>query len=136
MTLLLLLVAGIGCSNKVPVHGKVVLQDGSPLNTGVVLFQGDGILSRATIQPDGTFKASTEKNNDGIPPGIYKVYISGAMVGADPPKGDASSDGGIPEGDVKHLIDPKFSHPDNSGIVCEVKSGMELPYVIQVTAPK
>ena len=133
---LLLLLASVGCSGNISLHGKVHFSDGAPLDTGIVCFQSDkGTVSRAPLQADGTFKVTTVKKNDGIVPGTYKVFIAGAMRGEAIPGAKASADGGIPEGNVFPLIDPKLMHPDTSGLTCEVKSGMKLPYLIQVSAP-
>lgn len=133
-TLLLLLISA-GCSKNVSLYGEVQFSDGTPLNTGIVCFQNDKGVSRGPIQEDGTFTVSTLEDDDGIPPGTYKVFIAGAFRGDAATDAAANSDGGIPEGKVFPLIDLKQMNPDTSGLTCEVKSGIKLPHIIQVSAP-
>ncbi|MCL2743453.1 MAG: hypothetical protein FWE67_06360 [Planctomycetaceae bacterium] len=139
MSRLLLVIASLllftGCGDKLSLNGKVQFADGKPLTVGIVCFQGTGITARAPIQADGTFRVSTVKKDDGISPGSYKVFIAGAYIGDSSVKGDPKSDGGIPEGNITPLIDEKLMNPDTSGIICEVKSGMKLPFIIEVKEP-
>src|SRR5438477_10167409 len=78
--LLLPLVSGCGRSGPYPVEGKVVWEDGSPakeLAMAQVVFDLPEmqISSRGSIQPDGTFRLTTYKPNDGAMPGEYKVMV-------------------------------------------------------------
>ena len=76
-----LVIATLGCSDKVPMRGKVTFSDDqSPLTTGQVLFQSDTVLARGDLKQDGTYVLGTEKLNDGIPKGTYTVTISDTMV--------------------------------------------------------
>ncbi len=70
----------IGCDDgKVPLGGKVTYSDdGTPLETGTVGFTTDDYNARGPIQKDGSFVVSSEKPGDGLPPGTYRVHISGA----------------------------------------------------------
>jgi len=73
-------VAAIGCSDKVPMRGKVTFSDDqSPLTAGTVTFQSDTVLARGDLQPDGTYVLGTLKQADGIPKGTYHVTISDTM---------------------------------------------------------
>jgi hypothetical protein len=76
-----------GCGGHTQLKGKVVFEDGSPLTAGMVIFDDGATLARAPIQPDGTFIAGTEKENNGLPPGTYDVYITGAEEMLDNPEG-------------------------------------------------
>ena len=72
--------ATIGCSNKVPMRGKVTFSDDqSPLTVGTVEFQSDTVLARGDLKPDGTYVMGTEKLTDGIPKGTYRVTINNTM---------------------------------------------------------
>lgn len=71
----------MGCSNHVPMRGKVTFSDDqSPLTVGQVLFQSDTVLARGNLKQDGTYVIGTEKLNDGLPKGTYLVTISDTMV--------------------------------------------------------
>src|SRR5262245_36789853 len=77
--LLLLLVAG--CSSRLAeVHGTVTLADGSPLTRGQIVFEGeiDGapVSARGEVKPDGSYRMSTYRPGDGVPPGKYRVLIN------------------------------------------------------------
>lgn len=92
LTVLLLLAASTGCGEKtdaVPVAGKVSYK-GEPLKNGTVMFIPDGGGTAATgeIQPDGTFKLTTFRKDDGAVPGDYTVVV---QVFPDPESG-----GGLP----------------------------------------
>jgi len=70
----------IGCSDKVPLRGKVTFSDDqSPLTAGTVEFQSDTILARGDLKPNGTYVLGTEKQADGIPKGTYRVTIVNTM---------------------------------------------------------
>ena len=79
-------IATIGCSDKVPLRGKVTFSDDqSPLTVGEVTFQSDTVLARGNLTQDGTYVLGTEKLADGIPKGTYTVTIAYtmAMIGSD-----------------------------------------------------
>ncbi|MDO5552359.1 MAG: hypothetical protein Q4G68_01230 [Planctomycetia bacterium] len=68
-----------GCGNNMRVSGKVTFDDGSPLTTGTVLFQGEKTTARGQLEKDGTFTLGATKENDGLPRGeTYSVCIIGA----------------------------------------------------------
>ena len=108
-----------GCSDNVPLKGKVVFSDdGSPVPMGQVCFETEGYFARSDLKPDGTFVVSSLKLNDGLPAGKYRVYISGAaqFTGKDPQTG----------GDTyEPLVDKKFLSGSTSGIEIEVTLAMK-----------
>jgi hypothetical protein len=73
----LLFLAGCNRGPKmVPVTGKVIY-NGHPLEFGVVMFQPpSGQPAQGKIQPDGTFKLSTYRLNDGVVVGKHKVRVA------------------------------------------------------------
>jgi len=85
LTALLILLFCVGCGKNVPLRGKVLDQDGNPITIGMVNFSSEKGLSRAKIQSDGSYRVGTLKETDGLPPGIYKVYVSGAEVPIESP---------------------------------------------------
>lgn len=113
MALVLLLM--VGCDEKVGLGGKVTFSDdNSPLATGTVCFETSTFLARGTIKPDGTYVVGSVSEKDGIPPGKYKVYVSGAT------KEIGTSKDGMPI--MESLIDEKFASAANSGLEFEVTS--------------
>jgi len=88
---LLVLLLCSGCGENVPLRGKVLDEEGNPITVGMVNFVSDKGLSRAKIQSDGSYTAGTLKETDRLPPGKYKVYVTGAEVGI-PPKGPVRLD--------------------------------------------
>jgi hypothetical protein len=73
----LLLPLGVGCSKNVKISGKVMLEDGSPVSNGTILFQAATTQSYGEIQKDGSYYLSTLKDGDGVLPGTYKVVVTG-----------------------------------------------------------
>ena len=113
MLCLLVFLVAIGCSGNKRLSGKVTFSDdGSPVPNGMVIFSRDNFISRGEIQSDGTYKLSSERENDGIPPGEYKVYVSG--ISEMPPSIPGVMTIPIP------LCDPKFEDPSTSGLTCTI----------------
>ena len=123
ITLLVLLSFCVGCNSNVPLRGKVLDQDGNPITVGTVNFSSAQGLSRAKIQTDGSYTVGTLKDTDGLPPGTYKVYVTGAEI-ALPPKGPAQLDlMGQPiqqMGSFQKLVATKFTTESSTPLTCEV----------------
>jgi hypothetical protein len=71
-----------GCSGSgiYPVEGQVTWKDGRPATDiagSLVFFENatKKTTSRGSIQPDGSFKLTTNKENDGAPAGEHTVLI-------------------------------------------------------------
>ncbi|MDR2704832.1 MAG: hypothetical protein LBC02_03545 [Planctomycetaceae bacterium] len=127
--LLLCFTGFMGCSNgNVKFGGKVTFEDGSPLTTGMVIFDNGVITSRAPIQSDGTFVAGTSRENNGIPPGTYRVSISAAIELLDNPEGKFPAPS-------RPLIHQKFASPETSGLTVTIDKSPQ-PYNIIVEPPK
>jgi hypothetical protein len=111
----------IGCSNHVPLRGKVTYSDdGTPLEAGMVCFVSpNGFLSRGDIKNDGMYIVGTNKSNDGLPPGDYSVYIIQTEQNIQQPM--RGSDGQDTFVDVTvERIDRKYASPRTSGITATV----------------
>ena len=127
-----------GCGDP-KVTGKVTFPDGSPLTKGQVMFQKPGFVGSGDIRQDGTYSAGKLKDGDGLPPGTYQVFITGASgyneaemaeiraeaVGRDPvfrtPR-------------PVNLISTKFMSPNSSGLTVEVKG--KTKFDIEVEPPQ
>jgi len=127
-TMLLTLVLGCGSKN-VGLKGKVTFSDdGNPLTVGTVGFRQDGKLARGNIKSDGTFVVGFEQEANGLPPGKYDVYISGAavVVGQVP---------GTEEDIWEQLIDKKYASADTSGLSVTVDASTKVYNITVDRAP-
>lgn len=116
--LIFVLLLLVGCEKNVKLHGKITFaDDGSPLPVGTVCFQRDSFLARGFIQPNGNYVMGSLTETDGLPPGIYKIYISGAhrVVGEDKDKSPI----------YESLIDTKYAKPETSGLELKVDSSQK-----------
>jgi len=128
-----------GCSSKVKVSGKVTFPDGSPLTVGKVAFETESFVATGVLQEDGTYILGTESERDGIPPGLYKVYVAGAMqqIGTQDMKVATTSASGGQESTTMAMpmfvpaVAPKYSKADTSGIICEVKKSMTFDFEVE-----
>ena len=117
-----------GCGQRLyPVHGSVVLDDGTPVTKGMVIFErvegGEPVTAQGAIEPDGTYQLGTTKPGDGVPPGKYRVLINPIDTS------DAPDEQKVLPFDIKYL---KF---ETSGLELEVKSG-STEFPIKVTRSK
>lgn len=115
-----------GCTPKVCVDGNVSFPDGSPLEKGAVMMSDGRNMYQGNIKPGGKFSLGMLKDGEGIPPGTYKIWISG-VNGTD--YRDPSSSGIF-------LIDPKFTSEKTSDLTFEAKKGETKPIDIVVEKPK
>jgi hypothetical protein len=125
--------AVLGCSRKsfppnpktVPIRGKVLLAPGKPLNGGHLIFHNKdpkraAIEGHAELETDGTFKASTFGQDDGLVPGSYVVTIEPISYKGKTPK-QVNAD----------VIPKKFQKRDTSTLEVEIKEGEEkLPDLV------
>lgn len=111
LCLLICLIAA-GCSGNKRLSGKVTFSDGEPAPKGVVIFEKENFISKGEIQPDGSYKLSSVAANDGIPPGEYKVYVTGVTEMPPAPPGVIAM--------PIYLCDSKFENPETSGLTCKI----------------
>jgi len=119
--------AGCG-SGKYPVHGKIVWADGAPakeLDGSLVIFESTSapFCARGEIQGDGSFRLTTERPEDGVPPGPYRVLISQLR-----PDDDVRPRPPLP-------MDERFEAFDTSGLKYTVEAGKNEP-VLKVERKK
>jgi len=106
---------GSGGEKLAPVTGEVTV-NGMPLTTGAVTFHPDAAKGNSTphipvgtLDSQGNYKLISA-TKEGAPLGWYKVTVS-AQEPIDPKN---------PYAPPKHLISPKFSEPNTSGLEVEV----------------
>jgi hypothetical protein len=117
-----------GCGSKVSLTGKITFADnGEPLTRGVIFFTAGTSMAHATIQPDGTFKAGSVSNTDGLVKGQYSVRI--ALADTSDPDFKHVPDSGLPEHRL-HLIDPKYEQAATSGLVVDVKGSTVYDFTV------
>ena len=109
---LLICLVVAGCGKNKRLTGKVTFTDGTPAKNGTVIFRTDTFQARGEIKSDGSYKMSSESENDGIPPGNYQVYVQGITKMPPPVPGKM-----IPP---VSLIDSKYENADTSGLTCKV----------------
>src|SRR5262245_35155305 len=111
---LLVLVVAAGCgSGRYPVTGRVLFEDGTPLEEGTVVGESgegaDKVMAQGSLQRDGTFKWGTDKPGDGARPGKYRVVVFPVALGdADLAKG------------MLPAVDQKYTKFETSEIEFEV----------------
>ena len=118
--LCLSLLIGCNTSGIYPVEGRVTWKDGSPakeLAGSLIMFEQTEkqASARGQIQPDGSFRLSSNKENDGAKAGEHTVLI--VEVGRKPlggPDGSLLAPGNI---------DIKYSSPSTSDLRATVKPG-------------
>ncbi len=120
-----LLLLSVGCGADVPtlipVHGKVSYR-GQPLTAGTLVFapdpvrNGPGPLSRADIQPDGTYQL---KSGDGLGAvaGWHRITVIAVV--------DTPAVPGQRFVRPRSLLPEKYRDPELSGLTCEIKPGKE-----------
>jgi hypothetical protein len=128
MFLAVAMTVAVGCggsTDAVPVTGKVSYK-GQPLTNGTILLipEGQGQAPTGMIQPDGTFKLTTYKKDDGAVPGNYKVVVQ-----VFPEEGDAMGLPGMEFGNAKPPIPEKYmdaSRTDLTVVIKESDNNLDL----------
>jgi hypothetical protein len=124
--------AGVpGCSDNsgtVPVSGKVVFPDGSPLDHGIIEMRHSLLpqVARGEIDSEGQFSVSTFKPGDGALPGEYQVAVTQLIIAED-----------LSFEDHQHgkRLDPRFSRVETSNLTVVVDEDQTNDLVIQVDSP-
>ncbi|MDR0869734.1 MAG: hypothetical protein LBN39_02980 [Planctomycetaceae bacterium] len=117
---LFLLLVLTGCGDNIPLGGTVTFSDdGSPLEVGTIAFASGQMQARGDIGTGGKYDLGTLKVGDGLPPGDYKVYITGAEATE---KGKTVGQGEHQStlNKVTQLIDPKYTSVDKTPLTAKV----------------
>jgi hypothetical protein len=121
LALLATLSALAGCApSKHPVVGKIVWTDGTPakeLAGGLVVFESTQapFCARGEIKEDGSFRLSTDRPEDGVAPGLYRVLLNQPR-----PDDDIRPRPPLP-------MDTRFEAFATSGLTCTVQPGKNEP---------
>ncbi|MCL2347185.1 MAG: carboxypeptidase-like regulatory domain-containing protein [Planctomycetaceae bacterium] len=114
----------VGCGSKITVDGTVRFEDGTPLKAGTVYFESADTSARGTLDANGRYVLSSQRAQDGVPPGTYRVYILGAAESGYDSQGQWTA---------KPLIDVKFQSATTSQLSCDVTK--KTTFDITVTPP-
>jgi len=140
----LILLGITGCGNgQVPLRGTVTFDDGSPLTTGYIYFDNGKTLARGKINADGTYIVGSLAANDGLVPGLYKIYIQ--ATGPDPsgavepvrqsgPPGTPQASGGGLRRQIP-LVDSKFTSAATSGLELNVERSTKTHDIVVDRSP-
>ena len=121
---------GPGHPQTYPVRGKVVFDDGAPLDEGFIGFEstpasGLPINARGAVGSDGTFMLSTFGDGDGAVVGKHRVLVRAQRQKFDDFEGNWEF---IPE----PVIHPRFESYETSGLEFTVAEGdNEFTVVVQ-----
>ena len=122
-TLMITLVL-VGCGDP-RVTGTVKYQDGTPLTVGTVVLQNEKSQGIGELRQDGSFELYQFKKGDGLKKGVYRGYITQAVVIANV------------DSPTVHLIPDKYSDIDKADIVYDSeKNRGKLEIVIDAMPPK
>ena len=75
-----------GCSGKVgPADGRVIFEDGSPVQAGSIEFRetSEGKRYASRIGLDGTFHLVNEDGDPGLPQGDYEIVVVQVVITED-----------------------------------------------------
>ncbi len=122
-------ITAFGCSKNVHVVGRVTFPDGTPLASGDVLFTDGFHLGRSELNENGEYSLHSFRRNDGIPKGMYNVYITGAVAWdiSDVDRGKSDS---YRLDKIKMLIDSQHTNPDLSGWEYDVQKDMRIDLIV------
>lgn len=128
-----------GCANgNIPLSGTVTFSDdGSPLTVGTVSFEGGSVRAYGTLDNKGHYVVGTEKERNGIPPGVYKIALIGAGTTGDAMQ--VKEFGRTIDGMATFvpLVDSKFTSAESSGLSISVdKSTKTFDFKVDRPKPK
>jgi hypothetical protein len=135
ITILLLFCAlsCIGCSSGTKVSGKITFEeDGSPVSKGVIVFDALQQNSYAAkINADGSYISANKKQNQGIPPGNYKIWLAQTeqIENTYGPAGETLVSKAIPQ------IAKEYCSVKTTPLELEVKSGGAMTFDIVIKKP-
>lgn len=128
---LALLTLSVGCKKEIMITGTVKYSDGEAMTHGSVVFDSGTDSYFGRIDKSGNYTTGGEKEKQGIPPGSYKIWISGTKIeiGADPTsKGES-------RGEIKETVAEIFTSPSETPLSFEVKADGPKTFDITIERP-
>jgi hypothetical protein len=120
--LILSLIILTGCSNNVYVTGTVKFaDDNTPLEIGTIFFTDGKMQAHSPLGKGGSFSIYTLKKGDGLAPGNYKVFISGAV----------KEEGGI----VQYLTALKYTNEMQTPLTAKIEKKTKLEFKVERATP-
>jgi len=116
----------VGCSQGTLITGTVRYEDGTPITHGNVVFDSAKESFVGEITSDGKYATGRLKQNQGIPDGVYTVWLSSTE------EREAFSVGPAIDYRVTELVAPEYRSPASSPLRFEVKRGGERTFDIVV----
>lgn len=119
-----------GCSNNLKLVGTVTYSDGTPVTTGMVNFDSGKETFMGKIDQQGHYSPSIQGGR-GIPPGNYRVWLSGTTV---VPNIEGPNNT-VHQGKPVDSVARKYCNPDTSGLLFESQNGNSNRFDIVVEKP-
>lgn len=118
-----------GCgSGNFKVGGRVVYDDGSPVEEGTVCGESEDADARQMVQgeieKDGSFTLGTSRPGDGAKPAKYKLIVLCRALG----------DSELSQG-KKPAVDGKYAKYNSSGLTVDATGGSKTDVNLVVTRP-
>jgi hypothetical protein len=113
----------------VPANGIVTYRGKAVANASVVFQALDGkVASHGSTDAAGTFRLSTYGNQDGVPPGKYKVTVAAGI----PQEIEPGVLPDEPVGGFKSPIPAKYADPSSTDILVEVLEKGKNEFTIEL----
>jgi len=112
----------LGCGNAAVVTGTAKMADGTVIDRGTVSFFGENDMYTATIRSDGTFSPGVMRDGEGVPPGVYRISVSGVTREVMRPGSDYP--------DHVSLIAERYASRETSGLVIDTNQTRTIDLVL------
>ncbi|MDR2171429.1 MAG: hypothetical protein LBP59_14900 [Planctomycetaceae bacterium] len=126
-----IMICVVGCSGKVQISGTVKYSDGAPVTKGNVVFESADSSYFGVINNDGTYITGGNKQVEGIPKGIYKVWLAQTESSED----ILDENGTVVSYNITQAVAKKFTSPETTDLTFEVKPGGQKTFNIVVEKP-
>ena len=127
-TLLLCCGCGRGKLETLPASGRVIFEDGQPVQLGTIEFESveHGVVARGKIGADGKFVLGTYSEKDGAVAGRHRAVVTQLFV-TDPigASGHKHDHGGI--------VDLSYASFDTSPLSYTIKEDEQNSFEVRVT---
>jgi hypothetical protein len=127
----------VGCSQKTKITGTVKYTDGTPIDFGYIVFDNGQKSYYGTIKTDGTYISGGIKEVEGIPAGVYKVWIAGTETRTNEvyEKTADGEKGNLISYDEVQRVAEKHRSYEKTDLTFEIKRGGSTTYNVVVEKP-